>query len=162
MNPEKYIETQSSLLVPAKYMDEFNKRTTGFSRRKYLHALLNRYRNVILWGTFEKMERVKKAYQEVGQNLQKKNFTPNNEDWIELGILADWLGTTKTALFTLLLVLDLAEWDIILPSRFFENGVPTPVTTIAGGAYLSKRKATRYNRLKRHKRPTKKQKILEK
>ncbi|MBE7410870.1 MAG: hypothetical protein HS129_02220 [Leptospiraceae bacterium] len=38
-----------------------------------------------------KMERVKKDYQEVGQNLQKKNFTPNNEDWIELGILADWL-----------------------------------------------------------------------
>ena len=151
MNPQKFTETQSSLLVPAKYMDEFNRRTTGFSRRKYLHALLNRYRNVILWGTFEKMERVKKAYQEVGQNLQKKNFTPNNDDWIELGILADWLGTTKTALFTLLLVLDLAEWDIILPSRFFENGVPSPVTTIAGGAYLSKRKTTRYNRLKRHK-----------
>ncbi|MCK6380202.1 MAG: DUF1564 domain-containing protein, partial [Leptospiraceae bacterium] len=92
MNPQKYVETQPSLLVPAKYMDEFNRRTTGFSRQKYLHALLNRYRNVILWGTFEKMERVKKAYQEVGQNLQKKNFTPNNEDWIELGILADWLG----------------------------------------------------------------------
>ena len=83
MNPEKYVETQSSLLVPAKYMDEFNRRTTGFSRRKYLHALLNRYRNVILWGTFEKMDRVKKAYQEVGQNLQKKNFTPNNADWID-------------------------------------------------------------------------------
>ncbi|MBE7412216.1 MAG: hypothetical protein L6Q54_12200 [Leptospiraceae bacterium] len=48
-------------------------------------------------------------------------------------------------------MLDLAEWDIILPSRFFENGVPTPVTTIAGGAYLSKRKITRYNRLIRHK-----------
>ncbi|MCK6382687.1 MAG: hypothetical protein L6Q54_15735, partial [Leptospiraceae bacterium] len=42
-----------------------------------------RYRNVILWGTFEKMDRVKKAYQEVGQNLQKKNFTPNNADWID-------------------------------------------------------------------------------
>ncbi|MBE7411887.1 MAG: DUF1564 family protein [Leptospiraceae bacterium] len=83
MNPQKYVETQPSLLVPAKYMDEFNRRTTGFSRQKYLHALLNRYRNVILWGTFEKMDRVKKAYQEVGQNLQKKNFTPNNEDWID-------------------------------------------------------------------------------
>ncbi|MBE7413511.1 MAG: DUF1564 family protein [Leptospiraceae bacterium] len=85
MNPQKFTETQSSLLVPAKYMDEFNRRTTGLSRRKYLNVLLNRYRNVILWGTFEKMDRVKKAYQEVGQNLQKKNFTPNNEDWIELG-----------------------------------------------------------------------------
>ncbi|MBE7410871.1 MAG: hypothetical protein HS129_02225 [Leptospiraceae bacterium] len=40
---------QSSLLVPAKYMDEFNEEQ-WFSRRKYLHALLNRYRNVILWG----------------------------------------------------------------------------------------------------------------
>ncbi|MBE7411880.1 MAG: hypothetical protein HS129_07435 [Leptospiraceae bacterium] len=50
-----------------------------------------------------------------------------------------------------MLVLDLAEWDIILPSRFFESGVPTPVTTIAGGSYLSKRKTTRYDRLIRHK-----------
>ncbi|MBE7410564.1 MAG: DUF1564 family protein [Leptospiraceae bacterium] len=81
-------------------MDEFNRRKQDFSRRKYLHALLNRYRNVILWQTFEKMERVKKAYQEVGQNLQKKNFTPNNDDWIELGILADWLGTTKTSFYS--------------------------------------------------------------
>ncbi|MBE7411859.1 MAG: hypothetical protein HS129_07315 [Leptospiraceae bacterium] len=63
--------------------------------------------------------------------------------------------------FTLLLVLDLAEWDIILLTRFFENGVPTPVTTIAGGAYLSKRKTTRYNRLKRHK-PDEKEKKFKK
>ncbi|MBE7410767.1 MAG: hypothetical protein HS129_01685 [Leptospiraceae bacterium] len=53
-------------------------------------------------------------------------------------------------LLFLLLVLTLPI-KIILPGRFFENGVPTPVTTIAGGAYLSKRKTTRYNRLKRQK-----------
>ncbi|MBE7411069.1 MAG: hypothetical protein HS129_03235 [Leptospiraceae bacterium] len=29
----------------------------------------------------------------------RRRILPNNEDWIELGILADWLGTTKTRFF---------------------------------------------------------------
>ncbi|MBE7413117.1 MAG: hypothetical protein HS129_13845 [Leptospiraceae bacterium] len=50
MNPQKFIRNPIELACSIKYMDEFNRRTTGLSMRKYLNVLLNRYRNVILWG----------------------------------------------------------------------------------------------------------------
>ncbi|NUM42908.1 MAG: hypothetical protein HUU45_14925, partial [Leptospiraceae bacterium] len=56
MNPEKFERTQSSLLIPEKFMDEFNARTETISREDYLHDLLERYRNVLLWRTFEKLD----------------------------------------------------------------------------------------------------------
>ncbi|MBE7412067.1 MAG: DUF1564 domain-containing protein [Leptospiraceae bacterium] len=151
MNPDKFERTQSSLLIPEKYMDEFNRRTKIFSREEYFHALLERYRNVLLWKTFDKLDCVKTKYQEEGQSLQKKNFRPENADWIELGEFAQWLGISRTALFTLLLLLDLAGWDIIIPDRFYDVAVPPKISSIAVGVYLSKRKTTRYNRLIRHK-----------
>ena len=151
MNPEKFERTQSSLLIPEKYMDEFDRRTENISREDYLHELLERYRNVLLWGTFEKLDCVKTCYQEEGQNLQKKNFRPENADWIELGEFAQWLGISRTALFTLLLLLDIAGWDIIIRAKFYDFGVPPKVSSIAIGVYLSKRKTIRYNRLIRHK-----------
>ncbi|MBE7411515.1 MAG: DUF1564 domain-containing protein [Leptospiraceae bacterium] len=151
MNPEYKMRTQSSLLIPEKYIDEFDTRTENISREDYLHELLVRYRNVLLWNTFEKTDSVKTQYQEEGQNLQKKNFYPENSDWIELGQFALVLGISRTALFTLLLLLDVAGWDIIIPAKFYDYGVPPKVSTIAVGVYLSKRKTVRYNRLIRHK-----------
>ncbi|MBE7410662.1 MAG: hypothetical protein HS129_01140 [Leptospiraceae bacterium] len=44
--------------------------------------------------------------------MLKKNFRPENADWIELAmrIIAQWLGISRTAQMILLLLLDL-RWE---------------------------------------------------
>ncbi len=151
MKPEKLETTQSSLLIPEKFLDVFEEKTKDQSREVYLQYLLISYRSIVLSGTFAKSNRVKTCYQDEGQNLIKKNFRPFNPDWIELGILANWLGISRTALFTLFLILDLAGWDKILSEKFFDAGVPPKITSIRLGSYLAKRKTVRADRHIRYK-----------
>lgn len=151
MNPLDHVCTQSSLLIPEKFLDVFLEKTTNSSREMYFHDLLKRYRNVVLWKVFAKSKSVKTLYQEEGQNLIKKNFRPSNDDWIEFGLLASWLGISRTALFTLFLVLDLAGWDEILPEKFFNDGVPPKITSIRAGSYIARRKIVRTERQIRYK-----------
>ncbi len=151
MKPLQLECTQSSLLIPEKFIDVFLEKTEGVSREIYFHDLLKRYRPVVLWGTFAKSEKVKTCYQDEGQNLIKKNFYPQNDDWIEFGILARWLGISRTALFTWFLILDLAGWDKILREKFFDNGVPPNITSVRVDSYIAKRKTVRADRHIRYK-----------
>ncbi|MCC6274935.1 MAG: DUF1564 family protein [Leptospiraceae bacterium] len=151
MNPLSQECTQSSLLIPEKFLEDFLERTENLSREDYFHELLKRYRPVVLWKTFAKSGKVKTLYQDEGQNLIKKNFYPQNDDWIEFGILANWLGLSRTALFTLFLTLDIAGWDKILPEKFFDNGVPPNFTAVRVGSYIARRKTVRTDRHIRHK-----------
>ncbi|MCC6274918.1 MAG: DUF1564 family protein [Leptospiraceae bacterium] len=151
MNPIHHGRTQSTLLIPEKFLDEFLKRTEEISRDVYFRGLLKRYRYVVLCKTFAKSSRVKISYQEKGQHLVKKNFYPQNDDWVEFGLLANWLGISRTALFTWFLILDLAGWDKILREKFYDNGVPPKITAIRVGSYIATRKTVRADRHIRYK-----------
>ncbi len=151
MNPLRLERTQSSLLIPEKFLDVFLERTEEISREAYFHNLLKRYRCLVLWKTFAKSGKAKTSYQDEGQNLVKKNFYPQNDDWIEFGILAHWLGISRTALFILFLILDLAGWDKILREKFFDNGVPPNITLIRVDSYIATRKTVRADRHIRYK-----------
>ncbi len=79
-------------------------------------------------GGLGQRETVKKVFQDPGNNLVKRNFKPFNQDWIQFDTLSDYLGLSKTALFTLLLVLDIAGWREILAEKFYNCGVPPTIS----------------------------------
>ncbi len=153
MNPLNLETTQSSLLIPEKFLDVFMEKTKriGVSKEDYFVYLLRRYRCLVLWNTYPKSSRAKTRYQDEGQNLIKKNLYPSNADWIEFGILAAWLGISRTALFTWFLILELAGWDKILAEKFFKNGVPPRVSAVRVGIYIATRKTVRTDRHIRYK-----------
>ncbi|MCE9501927.1 MAG: DUF1564 domain-containing protein, partial [Leptospira sp.] len=109
--PIEHPRTQSSLLVPSRFLDDFNQRTERGKREIYFHFLIKRYGQLIMSGGLGERESVKKRFQDPGKDLVKKNFRPSNQDWIQFDTLSDYLGLSKTALFTLLLILDIAGWD---------------------------------------------------
>ncbi len=74
MNPEKIETTQSSLLIPEKFLDVFFEKAEEISREEYFHRLLLRYRPLVLWKTFAKSGKAKTSYQDEGQNLVKPSL----------------------------------------------------------------------------------------
>ncbi|MCE9501155.1 MAG: DUF1564 domain-containing protein, partial [Leptospira sp.] len=70
-------------------------------------------------------------------NLVRKNFRPINSDWIEFGMLADYLGVSKTALFTMFLKLEISDWPVILREKWYAGGVPPMVSNISSGTHVS-------------------------
>ncbi|MCE9500411.1 MAG: DUF1564 domain-containing protein [Leptospira sp.] len=125
--PIEHPNTQSSLLVPTRFLEDFEERTNGGRREIYLHFLIKRYGHLIMSGGLGERQSVKKRYQDPGRDLVKKNFKPFNHDWIQFDTLADYLGLSKTGLFTLLLVLDIAGWDALLAEKFYDCGVPPTI-----------------------------------
>ncbi len=90
-------QTDSTLLIPKKFFDFFEENADKLTREEYFSILLGRYKELALSGLFPKSEKPKTAHQEEGQSLVKVNFRPKNEDWVELGIIASYLGITRTA-----------------------------------------------------------------
>ncbi|MCE9501443.1 MAG: DUF1564 domain-containing protein [Leptospira sp.] len=125
-NTEK--KTQSSLLIPDRFLADFKRISDETGRDIYFHSLLKRYSPLVLSGFFGKRTKSKICYQKKENNLIKRNFNPVNSDWIEFGLLADYLGVSKTALFVMFLRLDIAGWESIVSENFFDCGVP-PITT---------------------------------
>ncbi|MCE9501094.1 MAG: DUF1564 family protein, partial [Leptospira sp.] len=124
MYPIEHPRTQSSLLIPRRFLQDFEERTGKTSREIYFHFLIKRYSYLIMSGGLGKRESVKKRFQNPGNDLVKRNFNPSNEDWIQFDALSDYLGLTKTGLFTLLLILDIAGWSELLAEKFYDCGVP--------------------------------------
>ncbi|MCE9500346.1 MAG: DUF1564 domain-containing protein, partial [Leptospira sp.] len=122
--PVEHPRTQSSLLVPSRFLEDFKERTNGGRREIYFHFLIKRYRHLIMSGGLGQRESVKKRFQTPGKALIKKNFRPLNPDWIEFDTLSDFLGLSKTGLFTLLLTLDIAGWGHLIAEKFYDRGVP--------------------------------------
>ncbi|MCE9499718.1 MAG: DUF1564 domain-containing protein [Leptospira sp.] len=122
--PAEYPRTQSSLLVPERFLADFEERTQGGQREIYFHFLIERYSHLIMSGGLGRRESVKKQFQNPGRNLNKRNFRPFNQDWIQFNILSDYLGLSMTGLFTLLLVLDIAGWTALLAEQIYDCGVP--------------------------------------
>ncbi|MCE9499825.1 MAG: DUF1564 domain-containing protein [Leptospira sp.] len=129
--PLEHPRTQSSLLVPSRFLEDFRERTEKTSREIYFHFLIKRYSPIILSGCLGSRETVKRGYQNPGQNLVKKNFNPSNQDWIQFDAMADYLGLSMTALFTLLLVLDIAGWGKLLSEKLYDRGVPPIISAFS-------------------------------
>ncbi len=146
MQPSEYPRTQSSLLIPEKFLADYLLKTKRISREGYFHLVLWKYRGLLLDGILPRPNKIKKAYQEEGQNLKKLNFLPSNSDWVELGILSNWLGISRTALFTWLLMMDLSDFDPILREKFYESGVPSTFTTMLLKNLLTRRKTIIWRR----------------
>jgi len=89
---------------------------------------------------------VKKVFQDPGNNLVKRNFKPFNQDWIQFDTLSDYLGLSKTALFTLLLVLDIAGWREILAEKFYNRGVPPAISEFSSRIRMIHRIRTEVHR----------------
>ncbi|MCE9499701.1 MAG: DUF1564 domain-containing protein [Leptospira sp.] len=125
--PMEHPRTQSSLLVPARFLEDFEIRTKRGRREIYFHFLIKKYSYLIMSGGLGQRETIKKRFQNPGKELVKKNFRPINQDWIQFDTLSDYLGISKTGLFTLLLVLDIAGWDALLTEKFYDSGVPPTI-----------------------------------
>jgi len=63
-----------------------------------------------------------------------------------LGILAHYLGVSRTALFTWFLILELAGWDKILAEKFFPTGIPAKNKTLLAIHLLTRRNDTKTSR----------------
>ena len=74
------------------------------------------------------------------------NFRPCNDDWIELGIIANYLVVSRTALFTWFLILELAGWDKILAEKFYFTGVPAKIKTLLAIHLLTRRNDAKTSR----------------
>ncbi|MCE9500182.1 MAG: DUF1564 domain-containing protein [Leptospira sp.] len=126
--PVEHPRTQSSLLIPRRFLADFAERTERTSREIYFHFLIKRYGPIIMSGALGSRKTVKKSYQNPGKDLVKQNFRPTNPDWIQFDVLSDYLGLTKTGLFTLLLILDIAGWSALLTEKLFDRGVPPTIS----------------------------------
>ena len=104
--------TQSTLLIPNRFLEDFLAKTEYSGREIYLRQLLKKYGPLVLSGVFGKRDKTKLRFQNEEDNVVKKNFLPRNSDWTQLGILSDYLGLSKTAMFTMLLTLDIADWPV--------------------------------------------------
>ena len=129
--------TQSTLLIPDRLLNDFKEKTDSNSRELYFHLLLKRYSPLILTGAFGSRRSIKIRFQNQGENLVRKNFKPLNEDWAQCQLLADYLGFSMTAVFTMLLTLDISDFPMILRERFFDGGVPPTITNIFSLTHLN-------------------------
>ena len=77
---------------------------------EYLYALLNKYRILSYSGSIPGFAGSKLKYQDKGQEWERMDFRPSNEDWVELRILASMHGMTMNKFFVMLLDLDLSEF----------------------------------------------------
>ncbi|MCE9499958.1 MAG: DUF1564 domain-containing protein [Leptospira sp.] len=128
--------TQSTLLIPERFIGDFISKTDSSGREMYFHFLLKRYAPLVMAGVFGQRKKVKTCFQEKGNNLIRKNFRPFNPDWIEFGMLADYLGVSRTDLFTMFLKLDISDWPAILRENWYEGGVPPAIANVVAITHI--------------------------
>ncbi|MCE9499359.1 MAG: DUF1564 domain-containing protein [Leptospira sp.] len=136
LNIDTRKRTQSTLLIPDRFIDDFFNKTDPMGREIFFRTILKRYAPLIRAGVFGERNKVKISYQEKGRDLVRKNFRPFNSDWIEFGILADYIGVSKTELFTMLLVLEISDWPTFLSEKWYVGGVPPTATHVMSITHL--------------------------
>lgn len=101
--PAQYYLNTSTLLIP-KYL--YVKFLTKISEHKGCREYFNHLLNHCFTGSLEYhlQTRVRTEYQFKGQNLQKYNFRPYDEDWLHLKLLANAMGISMTSLFVLMMI----------------------------------------------------------
>ena len=119
IRPDASPVTVSTLLIPDSLIpvldDVLDRRGSRLS--SYMKFLLVEYRSAILNRSLPVSEKCKCLYQNGGQDLRRRNFRPDNQSWLELGMLARSLGISRCFLFIRLLLLDVKKNG--------KNAVPT-------------------------------------
>ena len=122
--PSEYSRNLSTLLIPDFLYSRFLEKVTHFGgSHNYLNYLLKHGFNTLI--EFHPDLRIRIEYQAKGQNLQKYNFTPFDEDWLYLKSLAFVQGISMAYLFVLLLIEDLERGLDCSEIIEYKNRVPT-------------------------------------
>ena len=129
IQPDVSPVTVSTLLIPASYipvLDGILDRR-GCRLSSYIKYLLVEYRSAILEKNLPVSRKCKCLYQNAGLDLRRRNFRPDNEAWLELGMLARSLGISRCFLFIRLLLLDVKKNEKnAVPTVFSETGISVP------------------------------------
>jgi len=126
IRPDASPVTVSTLLIPDSLIpvldDVLDRRGSRLS--SYMKFLLVEYRSAILDRSLPVSQKCKCLYQNAGQDLHRRNFRPDNESWLELGMLARSLGVSRCCLFIRLLLLDMKKnGKNAVPTVFSETGI---------------------------------------
>ena len=117
--------TASTLNIPLVFMPSLMIKIGNHQTlRNYLHFLLEKFRFLNFSGTLSRSNRPKTEFQEKNQNLLPFSFKPDNEDWLELKLIAQMHNKSMTNFFVILLILDCGEFGDAVGS-FFLDEVPT-------------------------------------
>jgi hypothetical protein len=92
--------------------------------RKFLALLLDKYRILTHSGALPEACKLKTEFQDEGQDLQRVNFKPDNDDWLELGQVATFYGKSRCWIFTYLLRLEVLGFGELMEEVLLTTGVP--------------------------------------
>ncbi len=103
------VATPCSLLIPIEIADELKTLLAehGWGLGRFVRRLVRKYRGLCLEHGLPQMGGVKRRYQAAGTCPRKVSFRVENEVWIELGLIAAFLGVSRCLLFVWLARLEL-------------------------------------------------------
>lgn len=103
------VATPCSLLIPPEIADDLERLLAEleWSLGRFLRRLVRKYRGLCLEHGLPQMGGVKRCYQAAGTGPRKVSFRVENEVWVELGLLAAYLGMSRCLLFVWLVRLEL-------------------------------------------------------
>ncbi|WP_423241797.1 DUF1564 family protein [Leptospira kobayashii] len=114
-------------LVPYEFMPHLSvlRRFGGIARA--LSVLLSRYSEMVSKGMGRGAQGGRSAilYQEEGLELRRLGARVRERDWVELSLLAEFLGVSRCCLFAKLLELDLLGWG----AKLGEAGFVRPIAS---------------------------------
>jgi hypothetical protein len=122
---DKGKHTTSTVLVPEELILDFEAKVkVNGGMRKFLALLLDKYRILTHSGALPEACKLKTEFQDEGQDLQRVNFKPDNDDWLELGQVATFYGKSRCWIFTYLLRLEVLGFGELMEEALLTNGVP--------------------------------------
>jgi hypothetical protein len=126
---DKRKQTTSTVLVPEELLLDFEEKVkVNGGMRKFFTLLLDKYRILTHSGALPEACKLKTEFQEEGQDLQRVNFLPDNEDWLELGQVATFYGKSRCWIFTYLLRLEALGFGELMEEVLVTSGVPITVS----------------------------------
>ena len=119
-------EIRSTILLPEKYLEHFQKRIVQYEGvRSYIAHLLSKYKIHISNGIVPAYSNLATKYQEKNQNLQKISFRPLAEDWAELKLYRVAFGMSISAFLVYLVIADSVDLAETVSHLLVAVGVPT-------------------------------------
>jgi hypothetical protein len=117
--------TSSTVLVPDELFLDFEAKVkVSGGVRKLFKMLLGKYRILTHSGALPEACKLKTEFQDEGQDLQRVNFKPDNEDWLELGQVATFYGKSRCWIFSYLLRLEILGFGELMEKALLTSGVP--------------------------------------
>jgi hypothetical protein len=103
--------TPSTFLIPESLIAGVQRHleNQGGQMCKLLRVLLRTYRIQIVRGAIRCSRHAKTEYQSPGHDLQRITFRPDNQSWLELGQLANFLGVSRCLMFIILLKMEMGQ-----------------------------------------------------